>query len=432
VLPDTLQPVGLSVRADARATGAARSLYPATLALLVATAALAPAYVVRWHVGRYPTTLLEAVIVLTVAVFLVESARSGVAPAWRSPLTLPAVLFLAAAALAVVVAPTRTAALGIYRAYMLEPAALALVIASVVRTPWQGLLLMAGFWLGACVLSIANIDLVLRTARLHGLNVHGPAPSAIYLSPNSVALYLVPLLAVAGSVMLHGISPAGRVAAAVFVAIAAPATIITFSRGGWMALAAVMVALAASHRRRWWLLAGLACVVALVVIAIPDVPHRLLLLLRSGDGNTSGDRLRLWSLTLSVVSHRPLFGMGLAGFEPTMTPLWKGDTTWILYPHNLALDLWAETGLLGLLSFTWLFVAAGVVSWTCWRGGSPGWRALHLGVLVALLGILVHGAIDNPYFKNDLSVEFWALVALTWAGWRWGRRAAISGSARSA
>ena len=67
------------------------------------------------------------------------------------------------------------------------------------------------------------------------------------------------------------------------------------------------------------------------------------------------------------------------------------------------------------------------ISWVGWRRGAPGWRAIHLGVLVALLAILVHGAIDNPYFKNDLSVEFWALVALTWAGRRWGRPPASGG-----
>lgn len=400
--------------------GIALPAFPATQALLFATAALAPAYVVRWHVGQFPSTLLEAAIVLTVAVFLVESALSREAPAWRSPLTLPAALFIAASALAVLAAPSRTAALGIYRAYMLEPAALALVIASVVRTHRQALVLLTGFFVGASVLAVANAGLVIGFVLHHQLDVRGPAPSAIYNSPNSVALYLVPLLAVAGSVVLYGTSRSGRVVAAVFLLIAAPASVLTFSRGGWATLGAVMVALAVSHRRRWWLLAGLAVIAALVVIAVPDVPHRALLLLRSGDGNTSGDRLRLWSMTLTLLSHSPIFGTGLAGFEPTMVPLWKGDASWILYPHDIALDMWVETGLFGLLAFAWLFGAAAAVSSIGWRRAAPGWRAIHLGVLVALVAVLVHGAIDNPYFKNDLSVEFWALVALTWAGRRWG------------
>lgn len=399
-----------------------RSPYPGTRAALAVTAALAPAYVVRWRVGPLPTTVLEAAILLTIATFVVESVRAGaLQPPWRSPLVPPAALFVVAGAVAVLAAPSRVAALGIYRAYIVEPVALALVIGTVVRSWRSAWLVVAGFWLGGCVLALANADVVLQAARQHHLDIRVPAPVAIYLSPNSVALYLVPLLAVAGAAVLHAADRVVRAAAAVFVAVALPAAILTFSRGGWLTIGFVLVGLALSHRRRWWLLAGLA-VLAVGVAAIPYVQHRAELLLHEGAGNTTSDRLRLWALTLHLLAQRPLLGMGLAGFQPTLVPLWKtGDATWILYPHNLALDLWAETGLLGLLSFAWAFVATAVLSWLGWRRGGAGWRALHLGVLVAMGAVLVHGAVDNPYFKNDLSLEFWALVALSAAGWRWGR-----------
>ena len=50
----------------------------------------------------------------------------------------------------------------------------------------------------------------------------------------------------------------------------------------------------------------------------------------------------------------------------------------------------------------------------------PGWRPYHLGVLLALIAVIVHGLVDVPYFKNDLSLEFWTLVAVTLAGLHWG------------
>ena len=50
------------------------------------------------------------------------------------------------------------------------------------------------------------------------------------------------------------------------------------------------------------------------------------------------------------------------------------------------------------------------------RLGAGEWRPLQLGMLLSLAAILVHGLVDVPYFKNDLSFEFWALVALTLAG----------------
>src|SRR5256885_16200286 len=54
------------------------SLLAATLA-----GALAPAYVIRWHVGPLPTTLLEVAILATIAVFAVETIRQGSLIEWR-------------------------------------------------------------------------------------------------------------------------------------------------------------------------------------------------------------------------------------------------------------------------------------------------------------------------------------------------------------
>ena len=36
-----------------------------------------------------------------------------------------------------------------------------------------------------------------------------------------------------------------------------------------------------------------------------------------------------------------------------------------------------------------------------------------------LVGVVMHGLVDVPYWKNDLSVEFWVLLGLAWAGERW-------------
>jgi DMSO/TMAO reductase YedYZ heme-binding membrane subunit len=64
-------------------------------------------------------------------------------------------------------------------------------------------------------------------------------------------------------------------------------------------------------------------------------------------------------------------------------------------------------------------VMAFIVSWQGWRSGDRAWAAIQLGVFLALIGIVVHGLFDVPYFKNDLSLEFWALLGLSYAGVRW-------------
>ncbi len=85
------------------------------------TCALSPTYLVRWHYGFYPTTLLEHAIGVTVLAFIVETWRARARVSWRSPFTIPVLLFLLAGAISVVAAPNRTMGLGLYRAYIIEP-----------------------------------------------------------------------------------------------------------------------------------------------------------------------------------------------------------------------------------------------------------------------------------------------------------------------
>ena len=54
-------------------------------------------------------------------------------------------------------------------------------------------------------------------------------------------------------------------------------------------------------------------------------------------------------------------------------------------------------------------------SWHGWRSAPAEWKYIHLGVLLALSAVVVHGLVDVPYLKNDLSLEFWSLLCLSFA-----------------
>jgi O-antigen ligase len=397
--------------------------YPATLSLAALTSALAPAYVVRWHVGFYPTTLLEASIVLSVLAFAVESMRARAVPNWWSPLTLPALLLLAAGLVSVAVAPSRTAALGVYRAYIVEPALFALLLASVVRRPAHAYLVLGGFCAGASVLVLADAAVVVAGLVHHTFDPRLEPPAAIYESGNAVALFVVPLVGIAGAVFLHAPQRPARAAAGLFLLVAGPGSLLTFSRGGWAALFAVALGLALSHRLRWPLLGGLTVIGALLAL-VPAIRSRVAVQLSGGAGNTVGVRVELWGDTLDMLRQRPLLGAGLSGFQQRITPAYALRHDSAPYPHNIVLAFWSETGLLGLVAFVWVTCAIAVLGIRGWLRGAPDWRAISLGTLLALLAILVHGMVDTPYFKNDLSLEFWAIAALALAAWRSGAPAA--------
>ena len=74
--------------------------------------------------------------------------------------------------------------------------------------------------------------------------------------------------------------------------------------------------------------------------------------------------------------------------------------------------MWSDLGLLGLIAFALIFFGL------LWRGAralpqtSDLYRPVLWGAVGALVVYFVHGLFDSPYWKNDLSVEFWLLAAL--------------------
>jgi O-antigen ligase len=397
-------------------TDAAAVPYRFTSICAAATCALTPAYTVRWHVGPVPTTVLENAILVTIAVFLFEMVRHRTQLVWRTPMLVPAALFLIAGAISVVVAPDHRAAIGLYRAYFIEPMAFAFVLINVVTTPWRALTIAGGLAAGGVVAGLANSVVIVQALRHHTYDVVNTPPVVIYNTANAVALFLVPVVAFAGAIALHWEERRVRWVAAAVGALGTLCVVLSFSRGGYLALAAVVVGLALSYRRRWIVL-GAGVVVAAGLMLVSSIRHRVLTELDFTNGsNTLVGRFHLWSVALQMLRDHPIFGAGLSGFATVIAPYWNPtNADRFTYPHNIVLNSWTETGVLGVVAFAWILVVGFRSSWRGWRASSAAWRAVHLGVLLALIAVVVHGLVDVPYWKNDLSLELWALLSLTLA-----------------
>jgi O-antigen ligase len=409
--------IGLSPTSE----GDFRSPYRWTVIAAAVAGALAPAYVTRWHIGPLPTTLLEAAILLTILVFALETAARRAPIELRSPLTLPAALLLLAGAVSILVSADRRGALGLYRAYFLEPAAFCLIVAAVCVTARRAGVVLLGFAAGGVLVAVLNGAVVLQAIRHHVLNLATTPPVVIYQTANDVALYLVPLIAVAGALLLYATTRAERVLSAVFLLISVPAVVLSFSRGGYLALVAVGLGLALSHRRAR-LLVPVFVLAILALSQLPLIKPRIAYELHAVPGNTLDFRIRIWGQTLRLLSHHPVLGIGLSNYKQAMGPFWQ-DLPQVIYPHNIVLNFWAVTGLLGLIAFAWLTGQAFLMALRGWRRDPAAWRPYELGVFLFLIGMIVHGLVDVPFFKNDLSLQYWAFLGVLWAAWRWAKRA---------
>ena len=108
-----------------------------------------------------------------------------------------------------------------------------------------------------------------------------------------------------------------------------------------------------------------------------------------------------------MIRDHPLFGLGLGGYAYLFRGIQPED-----HPHDLWLTFWVEMGVLGVLAFTVILLGLLWRGWRAWPRVDGFARPLLWGVLGALVLWTVHGLIDTPYWKNDMSAEFWILAAI--------------------
>jgi O-antigen ligase len=381
--------------------------------LLAFTAACLPLYAVRWNYGPIPTTLLEHLVVATVGVYVIARWREGLPGginAFRTPYDIPILLLLLSGVISILVARDHRGALGLYKAYFIEPVVLFYVAADMLRSREHFQRLLVGFGIGTSLFALLNI-VYFGVALFTRTIASGAPPSAIYTSSNEVALFLEPPAAFAVALVLFSADSRHRRFALAWVSVLAIALMLTFSRGAYLALAVFAVLTTVTVRpslRRPLLAVGIAAAAfALVAIvtasSTPIMQNRFSYVALN---YTLQTRSVIYVATWHMLTSHPIFGLGLGGYRYVLHEFPE------IYPHDVYLAFWVELGLLGLVAFLVIF---GGLFWRAWRAlplAAGFERALLWGAVGTWVVWGVHGVFDTPYWKNDMSVEFWLIAAV--------------------
>ena len=206
-----------------------------------------------------------------------------------------------------------------------------------------------------------------------------------------------------------------RGAFAVVGALAALCLLYTYSRGNWLACAAMLLAFCVlfCHKAVGPLLAAGAIALA---VGGPAVLQRLSSI-TSGEDTSAALRIAYFESTTSVIEDFPL-GVGWYGYRFVYPDynFYLEDTSVIMYHcHNIFLNVCAELGYHGLLVF--LLIWWGIFLPTAWRlayaGRSLWLKAMGRGYVLATVGIAVGGLTDHVYFNTQMGLCFWLLGGLT-------------------
>ena len=373
-----------------------------------------PLYVLRFRIGPLPTTLLEILILATVGVYA-AAVVAGQArwPRWTG-FEIPIALLLLAGIIGVFVASDHRSALGAYRAYLLEPVALFYVAAAVLdlERAMQALLIAGA--LGALLFATLEIVTLLRSLLAGTLDI-AHAAAALDINPNSVAIYLEPLIALGAAFWLFARGRTRLLSASLLLVLIA-AEVSTLSRGGLLTLGVLGLIVLVSVRSWTIRLAVAATAVGGSIAAwqVTSIRLRILYMFSEQDNGPLFNRPHIWAATLRMLEDHPVFGAGINGYQTVMGP-YRGNDPYNVpepYAHNIFLSTWSELGLLGLAAFTWILGALLLRPWRAIRRASGIQVPLLWGTGVAYAMITAHGIVDTPYWKNDLSLEFWLLAAI--------------------
>ena len=393
-------------------TFAARRYCRLALAL---TIACTPLYVVRYRIGPLPTTLLESLILVTVALYVVAVVQSGSWRLRRTPIEVPTALMLVAAGIGIGASVDHVGALGQFRAYFLEPIVIFYIALDLLEGERDFRLVAGALIAGATFFAVLNLATWAGALIHHDRIILTDAPEAFGQNPNAAAMFLEPAVAVAGGLALYSSSTRDRIWALAALVFLLASMILTLSRAGLLTLAvlAALTVVTMPQTRLKLILLGGAAAAALVVWRIPYIADRLA---HQFDptyrDSTFEGRVRIWSDTLHMLRDHPIFGAGLRAYTQVVTPYVTDRYNPQLHPHDIWLAMWSELGLLGLVAFAALMT---MLLWLGWRGfgrASGFYRAVLWGTSAAFVTLLVHGVFDTPYFKNDLSLEFWIVAAL--------------------
>ena len=188
---------------------------------------------------------------------------------------------------------------------------------------------------------------------------------------------------------------------------------LTYSRGAWVSLAAIVLGLTLFYDKRF----GFLFLLVPVVLAFyhGQVVERFLSLF-SGEDTSVDLRFALWESTVAMIEEHPLLGVGWGTYflaYPDYNFFIQEEGVLIFHAHNMYLNMPAEVGIPGGLAFLGAFFAQGILCWKNYRHGKDSFtKSMGLGGVLMVMALSVITMGDHVLFSRSVSFCFWSLAAL--------------------
>jgi O-antigen ligase len=191
------------------------------------------------------------------------------------------------------------------------------------------------------------------------------------------------------------------------------ALLLTFTRGAWLGWLAGATTFIALRRRRWF-----AYAIPIVLIGILLSPLAIFARLVSVfDMRQSSnlDRVRMVQAGVEMIRDHPIVGVGPGNIKE-IYPLYRlpdAPRTKVPHLHNNPVQIWAERGIVCMLSY---FLLVGLFVAICLRGRHGGARAYAEGGIAAAVALFLAGLTEFNFGDTEVLLTMLDLMAIVLVG----------------
>jgi putative inorganic carbon (HCO3(-)) transporter len=255
-------------------------------------------------------------------------------------------------------------------------------------------------------------------------------------NPNLLAGYLLPAVIFSLVAIVAWPGWIRKSLALTMFVVNAAVLILTFSRGGWIALLVELLTIAVllfywwsismpPFWRTWSLPIFLGTVVGLLIIGLIFVePFRVRIVSIFADRKDSSNNFRknVWESVFQMIRDRPIIGIGPGhGAFNKVYPLYQHPKFTALSAYSVFLETIVETGFLGFTCFMWLIVVAlntGYLQLSRLRKTKNMEGLWLMGAIAAIIGLLTQGLFDTVFYRPEVNTLWWLMMALIASYWQ--------------
>lgn len=327
-------------------------------------------------------------------------------------------------------------ALGILKSWIIAPILMFVVFLVVIKSVCQVLTMFNFYTISAFALSLwAIFQVVTNNYVTPDARASGPFESANYL-----ALYITPAILYSLILIKENLTKGLRLlkrpqlvflAGIFFILLLA----LIFSKS-YAAMLALVLATGCYFgidywsrfrkdelkKRNWEIFIGLLTgLILLAVIVFAIDPAKWQNVFKFQAQNSSSVRVEVYAIASNLLKENWLTGIGLGQFPAqyqlqASRILGHQPYEWnMLHPHNIYLAFWLNLGVVGFLAFLLLIFISAKKTYAAFKHfpNSKIFDVSKIRVIffTFLLIILIHGILDTPFFKNDLALLFWLILA---------------------